>query len=191
MTTKWDELECVAKKATPGPWWVDSHGMHMVSKHKGWKLVFTADNRMGPATRHPETGGLSHWPNDWDATFIAQANPAAVQELIAEVKHLTEENDRVRAANLEGVDWVNAARADIDQLTQRLNETLEKHRATFSQLEQKGRECEELRKDAGRGRWLRDMATTEFLADLPEYACVDNRNKMIDAAMAKEGASNG
>ena len=46
--------------------------------------------------------------------------------------------------------------ADYDALLQRLNETLEKHRSTFTQLEQKERDCEELRKDAERYRFLKD-----------------------------------
>ena len=38
--------------------------------------------------------------------------------------------------------------ADYDSLSKRLHETLEKHLATLSQLEQKERECEELREKA-------------------------------------------
>lgn len=75
------DLRAIAEKATPGPWWIDSHG-HRMSSEDGMTTVFIADDRMGKATRHPETGNLSHWPNDWDASFIATANPANVLSLL-------------------------------------------------------------------------------------------------------------
>lgn len=86
-----------------------------------------------------------------------------------------------------------------EQLTQRLHETLEKHRTTLSQLEQKERECEELRKDAERYRWLREGAVLTACVEVGgEVVVRDHKAKMsgfpsalddaIDAAMAKEGA---
>lgn len=81
-------LESLARAATPGPWWIDSHGHEMVSE--AIQLVFRADDRMGPATRHAETGNLSHWPNDWDASFIAAANPATILALVEHIRSLTE-----------------------------------------------------------------------------------------------------
>src|SRR5690606_32266238 len=51
-------LRDLAEKATPGPWWIDSHGE------------------------------LSHWTNDWDASFIAAANPATILALLEEIEAL-------------------------------------------------------------------------------------------------------
>lgn len=81
------ELRTIAEKATPGKWWIDSHG-HRMSSEDGMTTVFIADDRMGKATRHPETGNLSHWPNDWDASFIATANPATVLALLDRLEEL-------------------------------------------------------------------------------------------------------
>lgn len=63
------------------------------------KTVFIANDRMGPATRHPETGNLSHWPNDWEASFIALANPATILALLAERAEL--KKDAERPLNIE------------------------------------------------------------------------------------------
>lgn len=90
------ELEQLAGKATPGPWWIDSHGHNMVSESAGNKLVFTADDRMGKSERNKETGNLSHWPNDWDASFIATANPETIKALLAEREELKRDAERYR-----------------------------------------------------------------------------------------------
>ena len=45
---KWGRLKYLAQKATPGPWWVDSHG-HRVSTADGMQTVFVADDTMGPS----------------------------------------------------------------------------------------------------------------------------------------------
>lgn len=87
-TKKLKELAELASKATPGPWWIDSHGHCMVSESQDHRTVFLTNDGMGPATRHPETGNLSHWPNDWDASYIASADPTTILELIAEVERL-------------------------------------------------------------------------------------------------------
>ena len=92
---KWSELKKLAEKATPGPWWVDSHG-HRFSTEDGMQTVFIAADKMGPATRHPETGNLSHWPNDWDASYIVNASPDKILELIATLSAVTAERDRLR-----------------------------------------------------------------------------------------------
>lgn len=80
-------LRAIAEKATPGDWWIDSHG-HRMSADDGMTTVFIADNRAGPATRHPETGNLSHWPNDWDASFIATACPQNILALLDRLDEL-------------------------------------------------------------------------------------------------------
>ncbi|MGC5620411.1 hypothetical protein [Enterococcus faecalis] len=104
---KWSELKKLAEKATPGPWWVDSHG-HRVSTEDGMQTVFIAADKMGPATRHPETGNLSHWPNDWDASYIVNASPDKILELIAALSAVTAERDRLRDAAGKAIAWLDA-----------------------------------------------------------------------------------
>lgn len=84
-----ESLESLAGKATPGEWWIDSHGHSMVSHDDGTThSIFQAMPLVNPAVRHPETGNLSHWPNDWDASYIATASPQNILGLI----------DRLRSA---------------------------------------------------------------------------------------------
>lgn len=79
-------LREAAEKATPGNWWVDSHGQSMVSFIDNEVLeVFTTDNKR-VAVRHEDTGNLSRWRNDNDATFIATADPATVLALLDELE---------------------------------------------------------------------------------------------------------
>nr|WP_257604543.1 ead/Ea22-like family protein [Escherichia coli] len=76
----------VAEKATPGNWWIDSHGQAMVSFIDNEVLeIFATDNKRD-AVRHEDTGNLSRWRNDNDATFIATANPATVLALLGELE---------------------------------------------------------------------------------------------------------
>lgn len=96
-----DELVELAKKATPGKWWIDSHGHTMVAfsgEAGDVEVVFATDNNMGPTIRHDDTGNLSHWRNDNDATFIAAANPETVLALIARIKALDEDLLALRKA---------------------------------------------------------------------------------------------
>ncbi|WP_446896650.1 ead/Ea22-like family protein [Citrobacter freundii] len=81
-------LREAAEKATPGEWWIDSHGMAMVAHHNdNTMIVFVTDGeQMGKAIRHEDTGNLSHWRNDNDATFIATANPTTVLALLDELE---------------------------------------------------------------------------------------------------------
>ena len=81
-------LREAAEKATPGDWWIDSHGMAMVAHHNdNTMIVFVTDGeQMGKAIRHEDTGNLSHWRNDNDASFIAAANPATVLALLDELE---------------------------------------------------------------------------------------------------------
>lgn len=90
------ELRLLAEKATPGPWWIDSHG-HRMSSEDGMQTVFVTDSKMAPATRHKDTGNLSHWPNDWDASFIAAANPATVLWLLDHIVQLQQSVYRLTA----------------------------------------------------------------------------------------------
>ncbi|NDO80410.1 hypothetical protein CJP72_06355 [Citrobacter sp. NCU1] len=79
-------LREAAEKATPGKWWIDSHGQAMVAFVGSDVLeVFATDNKRD-AVRHADTGNLSRWRNDNDATFIATANPSTVLELLDELE---------------------------------------------------------------------------------------------------------
>ena len=75
------ELKELASKATPGPWWIDSHGVHLISQETH-ETVFLLPCDPSTAVRHKETGNLSNWRNDWDASYIATANPSVIQRLI-------------------------------------------------------------------------------------------------------------
>lgn len=95
-------LREAAEKATPGNWWIDSHGQAMVSFIDNEVLeVFVTDNKRD-AVRHEDTGNLSRWRNDNDATFIATANPATVLALLDErernqqyIKRRDQENEDI------------------------------------------------------------------------------------------------
>lgn len=93
-------LREAAEKATPGEWWIDSHGMAMVAHYNdNTFIVFVTDGeQMGRAIRHEDTGNLSHWRNDNDASFIAAANPATVLALLDEL-----EAKEKRIAELEAI----------------------------------------------------------------------------------------
>lgn len=79
------DIERLAKDATQGQWWIDSHGHSMVafSDDKDMDTVFITDPHMGPAIRHESTGNLSQWRNDVDATYIATACPQNVMAVIS------------------------------------------------------------------------------------------------------------
>lgn len=93
------KLREVAEKATPGPWWIDSHGSAMISHGADQKTVFIADPRIGKATRNEETGNLSHWPNDWDATYIATFNPQTILALLDAYEASVRDAERLRKEN--------------------------------------------------------------------------------------------
>ena len=94
-----DELLALAAKATPGPWWMDSHGVAMVNTET-LDLVFSTGDSMGPVVRHEDTGNLSRWRNDNDATFIAIANPSVVAELVHRLKAAEAEARKYKLAGL-------------------------------------------------------------------------------------------
>jgi hypothetical protein len=99
---KLNELVELAKKATPGKWWIDSHGHSMVAfsgEAGDVEIVFATDNDMGPLVRHGDTGNLSHWRNDNDATFIAAANPDTILA-IAEAFRALEQRAEAAEAKL-------------------------------------------------------------------------------------------
>lgn len=99
MSTNKQALRKAAEKATHGKWWIDSHGQAMVAFVGNDVLeVFVTDNKRD-AVRHEDTGNLSRWRNDNDATFIATANPATVIALLDEL-----EAAEKRFAELEALD---------------------------------------------------------------------------------------
>jgi len=85
------DLKYLAQRATQGEWWIDSHGEAMVAFTDDSILdIFTPEKPKGvKPTRHPDTGNLSYWRNDNDATYIAAACPETVLKLIAEIERLT------------------------------------------------------------------------------------------------------
>lgn len=102
-----DELEMLACKASPGPWWIDSHG-HTMRSMDSYEVVFHHKDA-GKAVRHEETGNLSHWRNDWDASFIATANPETILALIADARRY-----RYLRNIAAGVDFAGPAVAMVD-----------------------------------------------------------------------------
>ncbi|MFY7464751.1 ead/Ea22-like family protein [Enterobacter cloacae complex sp. CDL006] len=114
-------LREAAEKATPGNWWIDSHGQAMVSFIDNDVLeVFATDNKRA-AVRHDDTCNLSRWRNDNDATFIATADPATVLALLdeleakdAQIANLTAERDALREGAMGDAKHSNTrAAADI------------------------------------------------------------------------------
>ena len=78
-----NEIKLLADKGTEGKWWVDSHGHSVIAfTENDTLLVFQPKNYYKKAVRHPETGNLSHWRNDWDASYIATACPDNIKKLI-------------------------------------------------------------------------------------------------------------
>lgn len=115
-------LREAAEKATPGNWWIDSHGQAMVSFIDNEVLeVFVTDNKRD-AVRHEDTGNLSRWRNDNDATFIATANPATVLALLDErernqqyIKRRDQENEDIALT-------VGKLRVDLEDAEKRIAE---------------------------------------------------------------------
>lgn len=192
---KWSELKKLAEKATPGPWWVDSHG-HRVSTEDGMQTVFIAADKMGPATRHPETGNLSHWPNDWDASYIVNASPDKILELIAALSAVTAERDAALAslerayANYNQVSYASTERGkQIDQLRAEV-EALRPDATLGSAIQRACRDLPEgfiasvsLEKDAGTLE-LCLPDTDAVLDDFDGETFADQIHAAIDAAMA-------
>lgn len=107
ITALMANIKAAAEKATPGEWWIDSHGMAMVAHHnENTMIIFVTDGeQMGEAIRHEDTGNLSHWRNDNDATFIAIANPTNV---LALVEALEMAQRQIQAHERAELTWMNA-----------------------------------------------------------------------------------
>lgn len=91
---EYSELKMLAEKATPGPWHIDSHSMTMTSM-ESFKTVFNHPTDR-PSVRHEETGNLSNWRNDWDASYIATANPKVILEILENLESLKKDAARYR-----------------------------------------------------------------------------------------------
>src|SRR5690606_21112999 len=88
-----------------------------------------------------ETGNLSHWPNDWDASYIVNASPDKILELIAALSAVTAERDR-HEANAYALSAETVAQGErIDQLRAEV-EALRKDKARLDAIEQ---ECWDVR----------------------------------------------
>ena len=105
MTLDLDQLEALAKAATPGPWTACDYGSYD-GKAEGWYVDTTADK----ADIAPDAGGIQ--PNHWDTgrgrrdmQFIAAANPEAVLALIAEVRALRKDKARLDSGCIMRTDW--------------------------------------------------------------------------------------
>ena len=118
----YSELKMLAEKATPGPWHIDSHGMTMTSM-ESFKTVFNHPTDR-PSVRHEETGNLSNWRNDWDASYIATANPKVILEILEELESLKKDAARFRfieqdassgMSNIYGDEWVSVIDSIINE----------------------------------------------------------------------------
>lgn len=83
-----DELEALARRATPGPWWIDSHGHTLTSQADDFLTVVQFDHKDRESVRHKDTGNLSAWRNDNDASYIATFGPDTTLRLIARIREL-------------------------------------------------------------------------------------------------------
>ncbi|WP_241576601.1 hypothetical protein [Rosenbergiella collisarenosi] len=75
--------------ATPGDWWMDSHGTALVSfTGSVMRTVFRPMNAREKPHRHEATGRLSHWENDADASWISFMQPRNVKLLLDKIEQL-------------------------------------------------------------------------------------------------------
>lgn len=172
MTILVQQLRELCDKATQGDWWIDSHGRQLVAHNPFSSIFITHGEAMGPATRHPETGYLSHWPNDWDASYIVAVQPKVVRGLLDEIDRLT------RAAKYC---------EDIDATHENHRETMLYDMAV--ERDQLKAENAELRPDALRFRHvLQQLPANLSQAFCGENVCHDDEIiEAIDQAMTKEG----
>ncbi|ELN1862176.1 ead/Ea22-like family protein [Escherichia coli] len=125
-------LREAAEKATPGNWWIDSHGQAMVSFIDNEVLeVFVTDNKRD-AVRHEDTGNLSRWRNDNDATFIATANPATVLALLDELERNQQYIKRRDQENEDIALTVGKLRVELETAKSKLNEQREYYEGIIS-----------------------------------------------------------
>lgn len=86
-----ENIERVNEHVTKGSWWMDSHGEALVCfTGNGMEIIVEPKHQREKAHRDENTGGLSYWNNDSDASWIALANPENVMMLVNEIKRLKE-----------------------------------------------------------------------------------------------------
>ncbi|MGX0957413.1 hypothetical protein AB7M18_003541 [Pseudomonas viridiflava] len=186
MTVDIEKLEALAKNATPGPWWIDSHGMTMMSMAK-LEVVFNHPAQ-GVAVRNEDTGNLSHWRNDWDASFIAAANPEVVLELTQTIRDLQSSIQGLKTG-YEAYERVNA---ELKAECEKLRSKLENPDPILIQcMDSAIAEQEQLESDAKRYRWLREpeagnIEVVEWIGPHTASLVGDDLDSVIDAAMSKE-----
>ena len=90
-----DEIEAVAKKATPGPFYVEVESVGDLSLWSGDDYV--GQVRMGE-----------------DALYVAMMDPATTLALVAEVRELRAKVERVREI-IDGPDYAEAQLALVDE----------------------------------------------------------------------------
>ncbi|EMV1573023.1 ead/Ea22-like family protein [Enterobacter hormaechei] len=118
-------LREAAEKATPGNWWINSHGQAMVSFIDNDVLeVFATDNKRA-AVRHDDTCNLSRWRNDNDATFIATADPATVLALLDELEAADALNKHLELAIRRAEGCSEALRRKLEAAEERIAELSE------------------------------------------------------------------
>lgn len=101
MTKQFDteKLKELAHYATRGQWWIDSHGEAMVAfTGNGMKTIFKPEHSRDKAHRDKNTGNLSYWNNDADASWIAAAQPLHIMELVKETEQLRDDVLQVQGA---------------------------------------------------------------------------------------------
>lgn len=93
---KIENLKALGKTVTQGDWWMDSHGEALVCHgEKEMTIILQPKHLREKAHRDENTGGLSYWPNDSDASWIASAQPKVVLEIIEMLEKL---EDKVKVA---------------------------------------------------------------------------------------------
>lgn len=84
---KIENLKALGKTVTQGDWWMDSHGEALVCHgEKEMTIILQPKHLREKAHRDENTGGLSYWPNDSDASWIASAQPKVVLEIIEKLE---------------------------------------------------------------------------------------------------------
>ncbi|MCF9000494.1 hypothetical protein [Pseudomonas syringae] len=173
MTVDIEKLEELAKAAPAGPW----YGPDELS-HKG--MVFDCD--LGSLLSYESIES----ERDVCIAYVAAANPAALLELIKDLKR----NQRMLLSAVCQLGEISAALgADMDSDCDELIGMIEDIRAENAGLKtgyeayervntELRAECEALRKDAQRYRWIENPFAGLF--------GVESLDKYIDAAMSKE-----
>lgn len=94
-----ERLRALAKTATSGRWWIDSHGETLVAfTDEGIETVLKPEHLREKAHRDENTGGLSYWPNDSDASWIAAAQPQNIIVLLDQLEAERQRAERGEAA---------------------------------------------------------------------------------------------